>query len=143
VEIRDEVGEDNIFIFGMTADGVAQRRAQGYNPWVHYDGEPELRQALDMIRDGYFSPEERSRYEAVFETLTHHGDHYMLLADYAEYVACQERAAQLYRDPRAWMTKAILNVAGMGRFSTDRTIREYAESIWNVKPSPRPIDTPG
>jgi starch phosphorylase len=139
VEIRDEVGEDNIFIFGMTADAVAQRKAQGYDPWAHYHGEAELRQALDMIRDGYFSPEERSRYKAVFDTLTHHGDHYMLLADYADYVACQERAAELYSSPLTWMTKAILNVAGMGRFSTDRTIREYAESIWDVKPSPRPL----
>ncbi|MGZ9005346.1 MAG: glycogen/starch/alpha-glucan phosphorylase [Burkholderiales bacterium] len=139
VEIREEVGEDNIFIFGMTADAVAQRRAQGYSPWVHYEGDAELKHVVDMIRHGYFSPEEHGRYRHVVDALTHHGDRYMLLADYADYVACQERAAQLFRNPTAWMTKAILNVAGMGRFSTDRTIREYAETIWNVKPSPRPV----
>jgi starch phosphorylase len=138
VEIRDEVGEENIFIFGMTADEVAQRRAQGYDPWIHYDGDTELRQAMDMVRDGYFCPEERGRYMPLFETLTYHGDHYMLLADYAAYIACQEQAGHLYRDPPAWTHKAVLNVAGMGRFSSDRTIREYAETIWNVKPSPRP-----
>jgi starch phosphorylase len=143
VEIRDEVGEDNIFIFGMTADQVAQRKTQGYDPWMHYHGEPELRQVLDMIRDGYFSPEERSRYQSVFDTLTRDGDRYMLLADYADYVACQERAAQLYSNPLAWMTKAILNVAGMGRFSTDRTIREYATSIWDVVPSAQPASLSG
>jgi len=139
VEIREEVGEDNIFIFGMTADTVAQRRGQGYDPRVHYEGEAELRTVIDMIRDGYFSPEERSRYTHVYDALIHHGDRYMLLADYADYVACQGRVDQLWRQPAAWTNKAILNVAGMGRFSTDRTIREYAEKIWNVKPSPRPI----
>ena len=139
IEIRDEVGEDNIFIFGLTADEVAQRKAHGYNPWVHYDENGELRQALDMLRDGYFSPEERGRYMPVFESLTYNGDRYMLLADYAGYVACQERVAQLFHDRQAWITKAILNVAGMGRFSTDRTIREYAEKIWTVEPSPRPL----
>jgi starch phosphorylase len=141
VEIRNEVGEENIFIFGMTADEVAQRRAQGYDPWVHYDGDTELRQVMDMVRDGYFSPEERGRFKPLFETLTYHGDHYMLLADYAAYITCQEQAGRLYRDPPAWTHKAILNVAGMGRFSTDRTIREYAETIWNVKPLPRPAGT--
>ena len=138
VEIRNEVGEENIFIFGMTAGEVAQRRAQGYSPWVHYDGDAELRRAMDMVRDGYFSPEERGRYKPLFDALTCQGDHYMLLADYGAYIACQEQAGQLYRDPPAWTHKAILNVAGIGRFSTDRTIREYAETIWDVKPLPRP-----
>ena len=140
VEIRNEVGAENIFIFGMTADEVAQLRTGGYNAWNYYNGNGDLRQALDMLRDGYFSPADRDRHKPVFDQLTIHGDHYLLLADYASYIACQEQVGNLYRDPSAWMQKAILNVAGMGRFSSDRTIREYAESIWNVSPSPRRIN---
>ncbi|MBI3526029.1 MAG: glycogen/starch/alpha-glucan phosphorylase [Betaproteobacteria bacterium] len=137
VEIRNEVGAENIFIFGMTADEVTQLRAAGYNAWDHYDGNEELKQALNMLRDGYFSPEDRERYKPVFDQLTYHGDHYLLLADYASYIACQETVGDLFRNPSAWMRKAILNVAGMGRFSSDRTIRQYAETIWHVTPLPR------
>ena len=138
VEIRDEVGADNIFIFGMTTDEVAQTYAGGYNPWVYYDNNTELRQTLDMLRDGYFSPEDNDRFKPVFEALTYHGDHYRLLADYASYIACQDQVGQLYRDPVAWTHKAILNVAGMGQFSSDRTIGQYAKTIWNVLPVARP-----
>ena len=137
VEIRNEVGPENIFIFGMTTDEVAQTHASRYNPWVHYDSNAELKQTLDMLRDGYFSPEDRDRFKPVFDTLTYHGDHYLLLADYASYIACQEQVGQLYRDPSAWTQKAILNVAGMGQFSSDRTIGQYAKDIWNVVPVPR------
>ena len=137
VEIRNEVGPENIFIFGMTTDEVAQTYAAGYNPWTHYDTNAELKQTLDMLRDGYFSPEDRDRYKPVFDTLTYHGDHYLLLADYASYIACQEQVGRLYRDPVAWTRKAILNVAGMGQFSSDRTIGQYAKTIWNVEPRPR------
>ena len=137
VEIRNEVGAENIFIFGKTADEVAALHAAGYTPWTHYDGEPQLRQTLDMLRDGYFSPEERDRYKPVFDSLTYHGDHYLLLADYASYIACQEQVGQLYRDPTTWTQKAILNVAGMGQFSSDRTIGQYAKAIWNVEAMPR------
>ena len=117
----------------MTADEVSQLRAAGYNPWVHYDGNAELRQALDMLRDGYFSPEDRDRHKPVFDQLTYHGDHYLLLADYASYIDCQDRVDALYRDPDEWSKRAILNVAGMGMFSSDRTIQEYADRIWGVK----------
>ncbi|MDO8788176.1 MAG: glycogen/starch/alpha-glucan phosphorylase [Sulfuritalea sp.] len=137
VEIRNEVGAENIFIFGMTADEVARTQAAGYNPWLHYDGNGELKQTLNMIRDGYFSPEDGDRYKPVFDSLTAQGDHYLLLADYASYMACHEQVAQLYRDPSVWIQKAILNVAGMGQFSSDRTIGQYARSIWNVEARPR------
>ena len=137
VEIRSEVGPENIFIFGLTADEVAQLRQQGYRPWDYYNANQELRQALDMLRDGYFSPEDRERHKPIFEQLTAHGDHYLLLADYASYIACQEKVGDLFLDPTAWMQMAIRNVAGMGRFSSDRTIREYAETIWNVSPIQR------
>jgi len=143
VEIRDEVGPENIFIFGLTADQVAQQYAAGYNPWTHYDNNEELRQTLDTLRDGYFSPEDRDRYKPIFDALTYHGDHYLLLADYASYIACQEQVGRLYRDPVAWAQKAILNVAGMGRFSSDRTIGEYARVIWNVDAVPRPARAAG
>jgi starch phosphorylase len=139
VEIRNEVGPDNIFIFGLTADEVAETRAAGYNPWTYYDHNAELRQTLDMLRDGYFSPTERDRYTSVFEALTYHGDHYLLLADYASYIAAQEKVEQLYRDPAAWTQKAILNVAGMGLFSSDRTIAQYAKTIWRVEALPRAV----
>jgi starch phosphorylase len=137
VEIRDEVGPDDIFIFGLTADEVAQRRADGYRAWDHYDRNAELRQTLDMLRDGYFAPEERDRHKPLFELLTYHGDHYLLLADYDSYIDCQQRVGQLFLDPTAWTQMAIRNVAGMGRFSSDRTIAEYARTIWNVTPMPR------
>ena len=139
VEICNEVGAENIFIFGLTADEVAALRAEGYNPWLHYDGNEELKQSLTMIRDGYFSPEDTNRFKPVFDSLTSHGDHYLLLADYKSYVACQEKVGALYRDPSAWMQKAILNVAGMGQFSSDRTIAQYAKTIWNVVPISRPV----
>jgi len=139
VEIRNEVGAENIFIFGMTTDEVAALRTSGYRPWDFYNGNAELKQALDMLRDGFFSPEDRERYKPVFDSLTAQGDNYLLLADYASYIACQEKVGQLYRDPAAWTRKAILNVAGMGQFSSDRTIGQYAKTIWNVQPMPRPV----
>ena len=139
VEIRSEVGAENIFIFGLTTDGVDELRAKGYDPWAWYRGNAELKQALDMIRDGFFCPENPKRYVPVFDNLTANGDHYLLLADYAAYVEAQEQAGALYRDRDAWMRKAILNVAGMGRFSSDRTIRDYARTIWDVETRPRPV----
>ncbi|MEW5943642.1 MAG: glycogen/starch/alpha-glucan phosphorylase [Pseudomonadota bacterium] len=134
VEIRDEVGEDNIFIFGLTAAEVAELHATGYNPWDRYHANAELAQVLDMISSGYFSPNEPDRYHPVVHALTHGGDRYLLLADYASYVACQEQVDALYRNPKLWTKKAILNIARMGRFSSDRTISEYAQNIWNVNP---------
>ncbi len=132
VEMREEIGAENFFIFGLTADEVAAQRAAGYNPWLHYDNDAQLQQVLHMLRDGYFSPDEPGRYKAVFDALTYGGDRFMLLADYALYVACQEAVSALYRDPEAWTTRAILNVAGMGKFSSDRAIAQYAKGIWNV-----------
>ena len=139
VEMRDEVGAENFFIFGLTTEQVAEVRAAGYAPWDHYHGNVELRQTLDMIRGGYFSPEERDRYQSVFDALTRHGDHYLLLADYDSYVQCQDEVGSLYREPLVWTRKAILNVAGMGQFSSDRTIAQYAKTIWEVDLQPRSV----
>ena len=134
IEMKDEVGDDNIFIFGHTADEVAALYAKGYNPWDHYHANAELRQSLDMIGSGFFSPDAHDRFKPIVDTLTTHGDHYLLLADYASYIASQERVDALYRDPGEWTRRAVLNVANMGKFSSDRTIREYADRIWDVKP---------
>ncbi len=133
IEIRQEVGEQNFFIFGLTAEGVRDLRNRGYRPWDYYHGNAELRQVLDMLNSGYFSPEDPQRFQPLFNTLTHGGDYFMLLADYADYVACQDQVDQVYRDPQEWTRRAILNVANMGKFSSDRTIDEYSKEIWGTK----------
>ena len=134
VEIKEEVGDENIFIFGMTADEVEQRKRANYNPFDYYHGNAELKEVLDMIGSGYFSPSEADRFQDIINTLTHHGDHYLVLADYADYVNCQEQVAELYRDQESWTRKAILNTANMGKFSSDRTIQQYADDVWQAKP---------
>jgi starch phosphorylase len=134
IEIREEVGADNIFIFGLTAGQLADLHRRGYHPWDYYHGNAELKRALDMIASGYFSPEEPGRFKPLVDALLMGGDRFAVLADYAAYVACQEAVDRLYGDEDAWTRKAILNVARSGRFSSDRSIREYAELIWNIEP---------
>ena len=133
VEILEEVGENNIFIFGLTTPQVAELRVHGYSAWGYYNGNDELRQVLDMIGNGFFSVEEPDRYRQIFDNLTQHNDHYLLLADYASYIATQDMVGLLYQDKEEWTRRAILNVANMGKFSSDRTIMEYAKNVWNVK----------
>ncbi len=134
VEICEEVGEDNMFLFGLTAQEVGKIRRDGYDPRQAIDAHPELAQVLEMIGNGYFSPGEPERFRPIVDLLTTHGDYYLLTADYAAYIDTQERVDDLYRDPEEWTRRAILNVARMGKFSSDRTVREYAAEIWNVKP---------
>jgi starch phosphorylase len=134
VEMRENVGPENIFIFGNTTPEVADIRAHGYQPRDIYEQNAELRRVLDAIRDGAFSAGEPARYQGIFDALVNWGDHYLLLADYASYVAKQAEVDALYRDSDAWTRKAILNVAGMGAFSSDRTIAQYAHEIWKTKP---------
>jgi len=134
VEIREEVGDDNIFTFGLTTEQVNELRPH-HDPWAYYHQNPELRRAIDQIRNGFFSPEDRGLFHGIFETLLGSGrDNYLLLADYASYIDCQELVGETYRRPVEWTRKSILNVANMGKFSTDRTIWEYAEEIWGLKP---------
>ena len=137
VEIGAEVGWDNIFIFGLNIEEVTSLQQRGYNPWDYYQASSELRQALEMIGSGYFSPDEPQRFRSLVNDLTHGGDRYLLLADYAAYIEAQEQVDALYGKPDEWARKAILNVAQMGKFSSDRSIREYAEKIWQVKPVPQ------
>lgn len=134
IEIGSEVGEDNIFIFGLTAAEVAEMKANGYRPRDIYHANPELRAVLDMIGSGFFSPDEPDRFEPLVEMLLQHGDKYMLLADYASYIACQKKVETAYQDQEQWIRKAILNVANMGKFSSDRTIMQYAQQIWDTRP---------
>jgi starch phosphorylase len=134
VEIRQQVGEDNIFIFGHTTEQVAEIRMRGYQPRSYYEADPRLAAAVDAIGDGTFSPAEPERYQSIYDALVNWGDHYLLLADYASYVATQAQVDQLYRDHDAWTRKAIHNVAGMGPFSSDRTIARYAHEIWRTPP---------
>ncbi len=136
IEICEEVGDANIFIFGLTTQEVADLRARGYNPWDCYNANAELRQALDMIGNGFFSVEDLGRYRSLFDNLTRNGDHYLLLADYASYMTAQDRVSALYQDQEEWTRRAILNVANMGKFSSDRTIQEYADKVWKVKAVP-------
>ncbi len=134
IEILEEVGKENFFIFGLTADGVADLHRRWYNPHDYYHANPALKQVLDMIGSGYFSHEQPTRFQPIINALLHQGrDHFLLLADYADYVACQHRVDELYQDSEEWTRRAILNVANMGKFSSDRTISEYAEEIWGVK----------
>ncbi|MBI4183725.1 MAG: glycogen/starch/alpha-glucan phosphorylase [Proteobacteria bacterium] len=136
IEILRSVGEDNMFIFGLNAEQAAELRKNGYDPWRHYNANPELKRVMDMIGQGFFSVDEPARYRGLVDSLLGGGDHYLLLADYDSYVACQERIDVAFRDRDAWARKAILNVANMGVFSSDRTIHEYAREIWGVTPIP-------
>jgi starch phosphorylase len=134
IEIRDAVGADNIFILGLKVDQVDQLRRDGYDPGGLYDSNPELKLALDQIAGGHFSPEQPDRFKAIVDALTVQGDHYLVLADFADYMACQDRVDQAYRDQADWTRRAILNVAAMGHFSSDRAIRTYAETVWSIDP---------
>src|SRR5262249_52933572 len=133
IEIAAEVGEEDVFIFGLRADEADELRPR-HDPWTHYHANPELRRVLDMIGGGAFSRGQRDLFRPIVRALLEGGDPYLLLADYASYVECQQRVAAAYLDPAAWTRSSIRNVAGMGKFSTDRTIREYAEQIWGVRP---------
>jgi starch phosphorylase len=137
IEMAEEAGEENFFLFGLTADQVAGNRGW-YDPHWHYEHEPETRAALDLIFSDHFGRHEPGVFAPLRDTLLTHGDHYMHLADLAAYLEADRRLLQLYADPEEWARKAILNVASSGKFSSDRTIAEYAANIWNAKPCPVP-----
>ncbi len=130
VEICEEVGERDMFLFGLKAHEVSNLWREGYDPWRYINAEPELRTVLEMIRDGYFSPDQPDRFRPIYDSLTVGGDFYMLCADYAGYVAAQERADTLFAQPDAWNRMAVRNVAQMGKFSSDRTVADYVREVW-------------
>ncbi len=138
VEIGEEVGWDNIFIFGLTADEVASVQAKGYQPWDYFNANAELREVLNMIGSGFFSPSQPDRFKPIIDNLLQRGDQYLLLADYAAYIACQGEVETAYKNQELWVKKTIINVANMGKFSSDRTIAQYAKEIWDVKPVDKP-----
>ena len=134
IEIREAVGADNFFLFGRTASELAKLREKGYNPWDRYHANPELRQALDMIASGFFSPDDPVRFQPLVDSLLQGGDRYALLEDYSDYLAAQEAVDRVYLDPDEWSRRAILNVARSGIFSSDRAIQTYADEVWGVSP---------
>ncbi|MEN6558582.1 MAG: glycogen/starch/alpha-glucan phosphorylase [Thermoguttaceae bacterium] len=139
IEMAEEAGEENFFLFGLTAEQVTGSRSW-YNPHWHYDNEPETRAALDMIFNDYFSRYEPGAFTPIRDALLTGGDYYMHLADLGSYLEADQRLQELYASPYAWAQKAILNVAGSGKFSSDRSIAQYAAEIWGAKPCPVPFD---
>nr|HPK62753.1 glycogen/starch/alpha-glucan phosphorylase [Spirochaetota bacterium] len=133
IEIAEEVGDKNIFIFGLKVEEVKDLSAKGYNPREYYEKNVRLKKVIDLISCGYFSTESPSLFQPIIDSLLN-GDQYFLLADFQSYYDCQQRVSQEYKSYDNWTKKSIINVANTGKFSTDRTIREYAEDIWNIKP---------
>jgi starch phosphorylase len=137
IEMAEEAGEQNFFLFGLTAQQVQDSRGW-YSPWWHYEHEPETRAALDLIAADHFSRTEPGVFRPIWDTLLTNGDHYMHLADLTAYAQTQARVGALFADPDAWARMALINVGCSGKFSSDRTIAEYASHIWNVEPCPLP-----
>ena len=135
IEMAEEAGEENFFLFGLTADQVSGSRGW-YNPHWHYENEPETRKALDLIFSDHFSPDEPAVFEPLRGVLLTHGDTYMHLADLRSYLQADERLTALRREPHEWARKVIHNIAASGKFSSDRTIHEYATEIWGATPCP-------
>ncbi|MDY0307394.1 MAG: glycogen/starch/alpha-glucan phosphorylase, partial [Desulfovibrionaceae bacterium] len=139
VEIREAVGPENFFHFGLDAVEVSEVKARGHNPWEHYSRDPELKRAIDMIAGGHFSPLEPDLFRPLVDGLLRQGDPFLVLADFRSYADCQERAARAFLRKDRWTAMSIRNTAGMGRFSSDRAVMEYARDIWGVTPQ-RPED---
>ena len=137
IEMAEEAGEENFFLFGLTAEQVMGSRGW-YNPYWHYENEPETRAAIDLIASGHFSRHEPGIFNPLIDMLLPHGDHYMHLADLRAYLEADRLLCELYGDQQEWARKAVLNLAGSGKFSSDRTIAEYATQIWTVTPCPVP-----
>jgi len=139
VEIREEVGAENFFLFGLRVEDVVKLKARGYNPRDHYKSNLDLREAIDQIASGRFSRGDGSLFKPLVDSLLQHDD-YLVLADYQSYVACQERVSEAFRDQKNWTRMSILNAARSGKFSSDRSIRDYSEQIWKVKSVPVELD---
>uniref|UniRef100_A0A9J8CPM1 Alpha-1,4 glucan phosphorylase n=1 Tax=Cyprinus carpio carpio TaxID=630221 RepID=A0A9J8CPM1_CYPCA len=141
VEMAEEAGEENLFIFGMRVEDVAEMDKEGYDALQYYESLPELKQAVDQIKSGYFSPKQPEMFSDIINMLFHH-DRFKVFADYESYVKCQERVSALYKDQREWTRVVIKNIAASGKFSSDRSIKEYATEIWGVEPTDLKIPPP-
>lgn len=134
IEIKEEVGDENIFIFGLKAEDIKTMKELGYNPLHYYEGNPELKKAIEMITGNFFSPSSPGLFNPIIDSLLHHGDTFMLLSDFSSYVACQKEVSRTYTRQSKWTRMCIMNVASIGKFSSDRTIKDYADEIWKVYP---------
>jgi len=134
IEIMEEVGKENFFLFGLTEEEVLKKKKEGYRPQAYYDGDPELRAAVDMIASGFFSPGDPFLFKPLVDSLFRQSESFMVLADYRSYVECQDQVSRSYLDAEEWTKRSILNTARMGYFSSDRAVLEYAKEIWNVEP---------
>ncbi len=132
VEIRELVGAENFFLFGLTETEVKTLKQEGYDPEAYINESEDLKAVLDMLDSGFFCPDDRSRYKGIVQWLRT-SDPYMLCADFDSYIARQKEAEQVYLDKRRWARMAVYNIANMGFFSSDRTIHQYAEDIWDIK----------
>jgi len=141
IEIREEVGAENFFLFGLTAGQVKDLKTRGYHPRGYYDADDRLRQAIDQIGSGVFSDGNIRLFQPLLQELLYR-DEYLVLADYRSYIECQDEVGELYRNQDLWTRRAILNVARMGKFSSDRSIREYCRDIWRTRPVPIELDPP-
>lgn len=138
VEMRERIGEDNFFLFGLTTPEVMDHKARGYHPGEYYEGNADIKEAVDLVLSGIFSDGDATVYRPLMDSLLH-ADPYLVLADFADYAACQQRVSEAYRDQDNWVRMSILNVARMGYFSSDRSIREYCEKVWHVKANGKKI----
>ncbi|OGR27785.1 MAG: glycogen phosphorylase [Desulfobacterales bacterium RIFOXYA12_FULL_46_15] len=136
VEIMEEVGKENIFIFGLKADEVVKKKQEGYNPRQYYEGNKDIKKIIDMIDSGYFSPGNSGLFKPIVHSLLDKGDYYLVLADFEDYALTQEAIAKVYKDQHQWTRMSILNTANMGKFSSDRAVQEYARDIWGATPLP-------
>ncbi|XP_068571936.1 glycogen phosphorylase, muscle form [Cebidichthys violaceus] len=141
VEMAEEAGEGNLFIFGMLVDDVDALDKKGYHAQEYYNRLPELKQAMDQIAGGFFSPKQPDLFKEIVNMLMHH-DRFKVFADYEEYIKCQEKVNALYKDPKEWTKKVIYNIAGCGKFSSDRTIAQYAREIWGMEPTLEKLPAP-
>jgi starch phosphorylase len=139
IEIKEEVGDENIFIFGLKADEVLNLKKNGYNPREYYEKNANLKKVIDMIANGFFSPWNPQLFKPIIDSLMN-TDNFMLFADFEAYIRCQSVVSQNFLNPEDWTRKSILNVASTGKFSSDRAIAEYAKDIWNVKSVPIEIE---
>jgi starch phosphorylase len=133
VEMLEEIGDDNFFIFGLGAEEVVKLKASNYKPYEYYENNPVLKKVIDMIKNNYFNPEEPGIFQNIIDGLLN-VDYYCLFADFDAYIKMQDQVSEVYKNPKEWAQKSIYNVARMGKFSSDRSIKEYAEKIWHVKP---------
>ena len=135
IEIREEVGAENFFLFGLKTPEVQELKANGYNPWDYYSSNETLKAVIDLVANGHFSHGDPELFRPLLDNLLHH-DPFLVLADYQAYIDCQDQVSAAYRDQDNWTRMSILNAARTGKFSSDRSISEYCEDIWKVKPLP-------